>query len=69
MDLGGGCIFQAELAEVQSNQSKAIIMVVPTQEEWSIATQSLELCKLMGQSSAKTNTGLTLTPQAALLLF
>jgi len=53
---------QAELAEVQSTQSKAIVMVVPTQEEWSIATQSLELCKLMGATGSAASAP-DMTPQ------
>lgn len=44
---------QGKLAEVQSSKSRAKILVVPTNEELSIATQSLELCKFMSSSAAK----------------
>merc|ERR1719502_2257582 len=44
---------QGKLAEVQSNESRAKIMVVPTNEELSIASQSLELCKLLSPSAGK----------------
>merc|ERR1719502_2448381 len=44
---------QGKLAEVQSKESRVKIMVVPTNEELSIATQSLELCKLMSPTALK----------------
>lgn len=46
---------QGELAEVQSGDSRMKIMVVPTNEELSIATQSLELCKLLSPQKPQTH--------------
>merc|ERR1719502_452341 len=53
MDVAKNQQIQGKLAEVQSVESRVKIMVVPTNEELSIATQSLELCKLMSPTALK----------------
>merc|ERR1719191_908455 len=56
MDVAKNQEVQAVLAELQTPSSKARIMCVPTDEEQSIATQSLELCGFMKPAQAVAST-------------